>query len=335
MVVSVDAPAPDRASARAAIDRVSRASENVYLDAPLIAERLFGDAVQANVIVLGAAWQRGALPVSLGALREAFRLNGVSVERNLAAFEWGRAWVVDPELVHAATGEIAATSAPLSPQARELVAAVAPDDGELRRLLEVRIPDLVGWGGPQVASRYAAEIARVRAVETERIAGSTVFTEAVARGLYKLTAYKDEYEVARLHVEGLAALPRGARFRIHLHPPVLRALGMRRKIALGRWFVPALRLLHAGRRLRGTPLDPFGRTRVRRVERSLPGEYLGLVELALTQLSPATLEVAMEIAALPDLVRGYEEIKLAGVARFRERGDELAERLRALDTAAV
>src|SRR6185437_8221499 len=136
--------------------------------------------------------------------------------RNLAAFEWGRAWVVDPALVRDATGERQAAPA-LGERERVLVDAVAPASGELRRLLEIRIPDLVGWGGEAVATRYADELARVRALESDRIPGSSAVTEAVARGLHKLTAYKDEYEVARLHIEGLAALPKGARIHILLH----------------------------------------------------------------------------------------------------------------------
>jgi indolepyruvate ferredoxin oxidoreductase len=160
---------------------------------------------------------------------------------------------------------------------------------------------------------------------------STALVEGVARGLHKLMAYKDEYEVARLHLEGLATLPRGAQIHFLLHPPLLRALGLRRKLRLGRWFVPAFRLLRRARVLRGTPLDPFGRTRVRRVERALPGEYLELVELALARLEPATLPLALEVAALPELVRGYEQIKLAGVERFRTRGAELRERLLSIE----
>jgi indolepyruvate ferredoxin oxidoreductase len=278
------------------------------------------------VLVLGAAWQLGALPVSLGALREAIDLNGVSVERNLAAFEWGRAWVSAPDHVHAAIGDRPAAPR-LAGAARELVDRVAPEDGELRRLLEIRVPDLLGWGGTKAARGYVEQIARVRAIESERLPGSSEVTEAVARGLHKLTAYKDEYEVARLHLEGLTALPSGARVWIHLHPPLLRALGMRRKLRLGRWFVPALVLLRAGRRLRGTPLDPFGPTHVRRVERALPGEYLDLVNRALVRLTPGTLPIALEIAALPDLVRGYENIKLSGVERLRTRAAELVARL--------
>jgi len=332
--IDVDAPALDAAAARAAIEAATRAGDDVWLDARRIAETLIGDALHANVVVLGAALQRGLLPVTRAALEEAFRLNGAAAERNLAALAWGRAWVADPQHVHAALGDERAPEepAPLSPRVRRLVERAAQDgDGELRRLLELRVPDLIGWGGSRPATRYAETIARVRATEAERVPGSSAFAEGVARGLHKLTAYKDEYEVARLHLEGLAALPAGGEVRFLLHPPLLRALGLRRKLALGRWFVPAFRLLRRGRVLRGTPLDPFGRTQVRRVERALPGEYLELVELALARLTPATLPLALEVAALPELVRGYEQVKLAGVERFRARAAELRERLLAIE----
>ncbi|MBS1869569.1 MAG: indolepyruvate ferredoxin oxidoreductase family protein [Actinobacteria bacterium] len=328
--IDVHAPALDAGAARAAIEAATRADADVWLDARRIAETLVGDALHANVVVLGAALQRELLPVSRAALEEAFHLNGVAAERNLAALAWGRAWVADRDRVRAALGDGRDDDAPapLSPRPRRLVERAAPEeDGELRRLLEVRVPDLIGWGGMRPATRYAETIAHVRAVEAERMPGSSALAEGVARGLHKLIAYKDEYEVARLHLEGLAALPAGAEVRFLLHPPLLRALGLRRKLSLGRWFVPAFRLLRRGRVLRGTPLDPFGATRVRRVERALPGEYLELVELALERLTPTTLPLALEIAALPELVRGYEQIKLAGVERFRTRGAELRERL--------
>ena len=120
--------------------------------------------------------------------------------------------------------------------------------------------------------------------------GSTAFTAAVARGLHKLTAYKDEYEVARLHLEWLATVAPGSKVKFQLHPPVLRALGRKRKIGFGRSFVPMLRLLRRARVLRGTPLDLFGLPEVRRIERQLPGEYLELVTLAGERLSPDTIE---------------------------------------------
>jgi indolepyruvate ferredoxin oxidoreductase len=229
----------------------------------------------------------------------------------------------------------AGEDATLSPRARALVDRVTTTDGELRRLLELRVPDLIGWGGLRVAERYVEAVARVAALEAERVPGSSALATAVARGLHKLTAYKDEYEVARLHVAALATLPRGTKIAFHLHPPLLRALGLRRKLKLGRWFVPALRLLRHGRVLRGTPLDPFGRAHVRRVERALPAEYLALLDAALERLSPATLALAVEFAELPELVRGYEEIKLAGVERFHARGEELRARLAAGEAGAA
>jgi indolepyruvate ferredoxin oxidoreductase len=210
--------------------------------------------------------------------------------------------------------------------AEALVDTVTREPGELRRALDVRVGDLLGWGGARPARAYVEVVGRMRAIEAERVPGSTALAEEVARGLHKLMAYKDEYEVARLHVEGVAALPRGTKVAFHLHPPLLRVLGLKRKLKLGRWFLPALRVLRHGRVLRGTPLDPFGYAHVRRVERALPGEYLTLVEEALPRLSPATLPLALELAALPELVRGYEQIKLAGVERFRARAEELRAR---------
>jgi indolepyruvate ferredoxin oxidoreductase len=320
MVINPEAAGLDVNAARTAIDGATRAGHNVFLDAQAISQALFADHLPANLIVLGAAWQRGAIPLSRDALHEAIRQNGAAVESNIAAFEWGRASVAAPEALE----ELLHGRDPVAPDAvPALVDRVTTEDGELRRLLAVRVADLMGWGGERAAARYIEAIARVQASEQARLPGSTVVTEAVARGLHKLTAYKDEYEVARLHVEGARDLPRGTKVSFHLHPPLLRALGMRRKLKLGAWFLPVLRLLRHGRRLRGTAFDPFGYAHVRRVERRLPGEYLALVYRALERLSPDTLATTIEIAELPELVRGYEAIKLAGVERFRSRGSQL------------
>jgi indolepyruvate ferredoxin oxidoreductase len=137
-------------------------------------------------------------------------------------------------------------------------------------------------------------------------------------------AYKDEYEVARLHLKNdLAAqlaeeYPGGVEIRYALHPPILRAMGFKKKIKLGRWFDAAFRLLVTMRGLRGTALDPFGRAEVRRVERQLVAEYRGLIEKALVGLSPDSHARAVKLANLPDVIRGYEEIKLRNVAKFRD-----------------
>jgi indolepyruvate ferredoxin oxidoreductase len=156
------------------------------------------------------------------------------------------------------------------------------------------------------------------------VPAETRLGEAVARHLYKLMAYKDEYEVARLHLRhGLAAqlaeeYPDGVDVYYHLHPPLLRALGLTRKIKLGRWFDGVFRLLAGLRGLRGTALDPFGYAEVRRVERALVPEYRALVEKALAGLGPESYERAVTLAALPDLIRGYEAIKLRNVTRYRD-----------------
>lgn len=327
MVVDPDAPWPRTDAARQAIDGVTRSADNVYLDALRLAARVLGDETPANVLVLGAALQAGLLPLSLESLEQAFRLNGVAVELNLAALAWGRAWVVDPEAVR---GELKETlPAPeLSGADLALLDEAAPEPGELRRMAAVRIADLREWGGGRPAAEFARQVARVRTIEDQAVPGSAALAEAVAFSLHKLLAYKDEYEVARLHLAGLSDLPAGARLQFHLHPPLLRALGMKRKLRLGRWFVPMLWALRHGRRLRGTPFDPFGYAKVRRVERALVAEYLALLDLALTRLdAPGGLEQALEVARLPELIRGYEDIKLKNVERFRSRAAELRDSL--------
>jgi len=323
MVIDPGASFPAPAGVLAPIEAATRRDENVLLDAQLLSQALFADDMPANALLLGAAFQAGALPLSLGALEQAFRLNGAAVERNLAAFAWGRAAVADPAAVARLLGPAGERPAAATPD--ELVARRA---GELRR-----------YGGERCARRYTDAVAGVAAAAGERApAARAEIVTAFAEGLFRLTAYKDEYEVARLHLEGAgraraeSGYGPGARVSWHLHPPLLRALGMQRKVRLGPWFAPALVALREGRRLRGTPLDPFGRTEVRRTERALIGEYRAAVAEALGHLTPDTAPAVAAICALPDLVRGYEQIKLDGVRRFRE---ETAARLAELRAAAA
>ena len=330
MVIDPGERFPELAGQLDRIDAVTRSEHNLYLDAQLLSERLFGDHMMANTLALGAAYQRGLLPVSAGALEQAIDLNGAAVEKNLAAFAWGRAVVADPDAVERATAEPEPPALELSELERELVdLAVDGDQDELRRLVEIRVPELVAYGSAALATRYAEVVRRVQVAEQERTPGHGELAEAVARNLFKLMAYKDEYEVARLHLDAYEQaklrreLGEGARVWFNLHPPLLRALGLKRKLKLGRWFVPAFRMLRGMRRLRGTPLDPFGLAKVRRVERQLVGEYEGLVTEAIAALAPGTHATAVELCELPDLVRGYEDIKLASVERFRERAAEL------------
>jgi indolepyruvate ferredoxin oxidoreductase len=305
MIVDADAGFPDRAELTGRIDTVSRPGTGARIDTrALLQEGSLGDQY-ANVLLLGAAYQAGGIPLPPGALEDAIRLNGVAVEENLRAFARGRRRIVDP---------------PVGPGA-----APAAPRRELERLLSERGSDLVAYQNAAYAAAYARLVEQVRRVEEERTPGTDALAVTVARNLYKLMAYKDEYEVARL------SLDRALRAQIHaqfgpdatyawrLHPPLLRKLGLRRKIALGRWATPLFVTLRGGRRLRGTPFDPFGRFEVRRVERRLASEYTAAVKELLAGLHSGNHALAVEIAALPDLVRGYEHVKLANVARYDER----------------
>jgi indolepyruvate ferredoxin oxidoreductase len=331
MVVNTAARFPRLADVMQAIDGVTRADCNVYLDAQALSAALFGDHMPANLLLLGAAYQAGALPMSGAAIEQAIRLNGAAVETNLAAFRWGRAAVADPayvqNVVRPAPGSDVEVAKP-SGEARRLIESVGAE-GELRRLLDVRVPDLIAYQNVAYARRYVDFVRKVRVVEQAQVPGSTAIEEAVARNLYKLMAYKDEYEVARLHLDAAeqAKLARGFDGDVglswNLHPPMLRALGLKQKIKLGPWFTPAMQALRDAKWLRGTSLDPFGYAEARRVERALIGEYRSMVATALRSLSPANRDAVAAIAELPDMVRGYEQIKLESVRRFREKAGEL------------
>jgi indolepyruvate ferredoxin oxidoreductase len=331
MVTDTTIPFPTVGLPMRRIEAATR--DAVFLDAEGLAERLFGDHMPANMLLVGAAFQHGCLPMGAAAIEQAIELNGAAVDVNLAAFRWGRAYIVDRDAVEAALAPPAASAPDPDPCAPAIVDAVGAA-GELRRLLEVRVPELIAYQNPDYARRYAEDVGRVAAIERERTgAEGTPIAEAYARGLFKLMAYKDEYEVARLHLDAAERARRGdafgaeAKVRILLHPPLLRALGLRRKLRLGPWAFPLLHALRALRRLRGTPLDPFGHARVRRVERALVGEYQALVDDALGRLDAGTAGTVAELADLPDLIRGYEEIKLRNVERFRARAQDLVEQL--------
>ncbi|QXJ24326.1 indolepyruvate ferredoxin oxidoreductase family protein [Actinomadura graeca] len=333
MITDTSAALPPGASLVRRIADRTDAARLVALDALGLAERWFGGTTTANFVVVGAAYQSGLLPLSATAIEEALALNGVQVEANVQAFRAGRRLVLDPGFadgasVEAAPADDAQTAAdrPLdatAPAALGLVAASGAD-GELLRVLRIRVPDLAAYQDLTLARRYLDAVARV--ADAERAAGvpGQRLAVAVARNLYKLMAYKDEYEVARLHLDPALARHVEERFgpgstvRYMLHPPVLKALGLQRKIALGRTARPAFRALRAMRRLRGTPLDPFGATAQRRAERRLVAEYGAVVAELVAGLDGDRHDLAVRIAELPDMIRGYEDVKTAAIARYRE-----------------
>ncbi len=326
---TVEYPAADRLLEL--INRQTLAGANVFFDAIGLAEALFDDHMMANMIVIGAAYQAGTLPMSAQAIERAIELNGVKVEDNLHAFRAGRLAVAEPGWLESLplkrAGAVEVAPAPSAAAQKRIDSVKA--QGELKRLLEVRLPELLAYQNESYARRYLDDVKRVLAAEQAVCPNSTDLSEAFARYLFKLMAYKDEYEVARLSLkpEVRTAMEEqfGARakMRYHLQPPILKALGLKRKIQVGRSFDIVYRALHQLRFLRGTPFDLFGYDRVRRVERDLIAQYRRLVFDALETLDEDNYAQVTKLAALPDMIRGYDEVKLGNVDRFWEAVREL------------
>jgi indolepyruvate ferredoxin oxidoreductase len=321
---SVGFPSPETVAA--AVGERAAASSR-FFDAQAISLELFDDHMPSNLIVLGAAYQLGALPVGSAALHEAIRLNGGKSEINLAAFEWGRVAVARPQEVEA------------------LIAAEEEDEPEVGEDLDSMVAwlarDLADYQDERYAADFRAFVDTVRRREEEVCPGAEEVTRGAARALHKLMAYKDEYEVARLHLDPAErdriarTFGPDARVSWNLHPPILRALGMDRKIEFGPWFEHGFKALRSARRLRGTKVDPFGRAKVRRVERELIGRYKDDLGSALDLLTERNHEAVAELAGLPQMVRGYEEIKLRNVVAYEGSMEASLARLRAAGPASL
>ena len=327
MVADASARFPDVGGVSARIREATRAERSVFVDARKLSVSLLGSDQFANMFLTGAAFQAGALPLPAGAIEEAIELNGVQVQPNLQAFRRGRQYVADPDAFASVLTTLAPPAAAQEPTAAEraIIAAVGSAPGsELERLITLRVPDLAAYQGLGYARDYAEFVALVGAAERRAAVGPEL-SVTVARYLYKLMAYKDEYEVARLALDPRhqaavrAGFGPGAKEYYLLHPPILRALGWKNKIRLGPWFRPAFVVLRRLKPLRGTAFDPFGHTRVRRTERELISEYRAMIEGALATLGQETYARSVELASLPDMIRGYEEIKLASAERYRAR----------------
>ncbi len=320
----IASPTPDALAA--AIAEVSDGERHHWADAGAITTSLFGDAVMANIFCVGMAVQAGALPIGIESIEAAINLNGVAVETNLAAFRWGRVAVARPDALPSpiTEGTGAPTDVPIELGERIVEITRALGRADLDPMLRRRAHDLVGFQNQATAVDYLDELLTV----ARREAGLELdgrLTEAVAIGLHKVIAYKDEYEVARLMTdddglaEALKVAGEGGRISWKLHPPMLRALGMDSKIDIPLAAAPAIRKLAAGKRLRGTRLDPFGRAEVRVAERKLRDDYRALVGRLVAALTADNHERAVEVAGLIDHVRGYEDLKLRRIAEYEER----------------
>ena len=299
---------------RLALSIRSRVGEDAaqMLDATLLAERLLGDAIFANVLMLGAAYQAGLLPISEDAFLTAIELNGAGVDGNKRAFAIGRWAVAHPE-------QAVAT---LTPQA-----VVAEPTFE--QVVETRATYLTEFQNTALADKYRSRVAAAAKLDPE-------FAGAVAKGYHKLLAYKDEYEVARLHTEFLQSaldekLTDIRKTRFHMAPPIFGKRdkqGNPQKSEFGPWMATALKYLARLKFLRGTAFDPFGYGEDRRMERALIAEYETDLDEAAAVLGPNTRDIAIALAELPLQIKGFGHVKAAHAAAAAKRREELLAALR-------
>lgn len=312
---------PDESTLMSRLSTVSR--QIVSFDALRSAQALLGGTAAANFLIVGAAHQSGALPIPAEAIEEAITINGVAVSANIAAFRWGRTAVARRETFDAAVASASGRSASrTSPTAPEHLFMGSTMVGTTRAIAERRAAHLMDYQGEETARRYLGVVESAWTAE-RRVGDSRAFSEAVAEGMHKFIAYKDEYEVARLLTDpslvaaATAEVPGGGKLTYRLHPPTLRALGMG-KVGFGPATHGVLRLVGRARRLRGTPLDVFGYARVRRIERTLRDHYEAMIGELGRSLDEENYEVAVKAAAAADIVRGYESVKLRNVSRYIE-----------------
>ncbi|MBI4988621.1 MAG: indolepyruvate ferredoxin oxidoreductase family protein [Rhodocyclales bacterium] len=288
-----------------------------FIDAGGLATALMGDAIFSNLFLLGHAWQKGLVPVSLAAMQKAIELNGVAIDANRKAFLWGRRAAHDRAAVERF--------------ARPATVVELPRTKTLDDLVARRVEFLTAYQDAAYAGRYRTLVGKVRSAESSL--GSTRLSEAVAQNYFKLLAVKDEYEVARLHADPafharIAATFEGDyRLNFHLAPPLLAktdpVTGLPKKRAYGPWMLTALRGLAKLKFLRGGALDIFGKSAERRAERRLIAEYERDVAELLARLDAANLDTAVELAGLPEHIRGFGHIKLRSVDAARQKREAL------------
>jgi indolepyruvate ferredoxin oxidoreductase len=285
-------------------------------DADRVATQVLGDSLFVNPMVLGFAWQKGWVPLGRPALMRAIELNEMAVAQNKAAFEWGRHCAAHWDAVQAL----------LAPA--QVVHFHKPESVDV--LIDKRVAFLTGYQSASYAQRYRAVVARVRAAEAAL--NSTTLTQAVAKNLFKLMAYKDEYEVARLHTDPAFLNKINAMFEgdfsvhYHLAPPLLaktNAKGELQKQKYGAFMRTGFQLLKRFKWFRGTALDVFGYTQERRTERALIQQYLASVEIMLGQLNASNHALAVEMARIPEQIKGFGHVKARHLAAARQKWNSL------------
>jgi indolepyruvate ferredoxin oxidoreductase len=300
-----------------------------FVDASRLATALFGSSLGQNIFLVGYAYQLGALPLTADAIEQAIALNGEAVEMNLAAFHWGRRAALDLAAVEAL--------AKPAPEARDDNRRLSQSFDET---VSRRVEFLTAYQDAAYAARYRALVERARATEANKAPGACGLAEAVARYLFKLMAYKDEYEVARLYTDGSflkqVANELGGdklRFEFHLAPPLLarrdKETGLPRKISFGPWMMGAFGWLAQLKVLRGTRFDVFGYSQERRTERRLIADYEAMLDEVLAKLTPDNHAVAVALAAVPEKIRGFGHVKARHLEAAKADEAALLEQFRA------
>lgn len=299
-----------------------------FVDATNIATTLLGNAIAANMFTLGYAYQIGRVPLTAAAIEKAIELNGEAVKMNLAAFTWGRRAAAEPEVMARLIAELKSTG-------DEFKLSETLDE-----VIDRRAAFLTGYQSARYAKRYRALVDKVRAAEAKVAPSGTALTDAVARSLFKLMAYKDEYEVARLYTDGhferqVASAFEGENlsYEFHMAPPILArkdpVTGLPKKMSFGPWMLKAMRVLAPLKVLRGTPLDLFGYSHERRTERQLIRDYEALLREILEKLTPDNLATAVGLAAIPQKIRGFGHVKERNLKAAKAEEAELLARFRA------
>lgn len=309
-------------SLRTRVEEAIGADRVEMLDSTRLATRLLGDAIASNLFLVGYAWQKGLIPLSEAAIMQAIELNGVAVEWNQEAFRWGRRAAHNIDAVKALCDDPASTKVDLANET-------------LDEFIKRRTGDLVSYQDQAYADRYLSTVNAVMSAEQQVCKGKTDLSRSVARYAYKLMAYKDEYEVARLYSDPLFKSKLDAQFegsfklRFNLAPPLLarkdKVTGKPRKMEFGSWLFPMFSLLSKFKFLRGKAIDPFGWTAERKMERRLIEEYEATIKELLSSLNDDNHALALEIASLPEEIRGYGYIKEENVEKTREKLQNLLE----------
>jgi indolepyruvate ferredoxin oxidoreductase len=279
------------------------------IDATGMATILMGDSIATNAFMLGFAFQKGTIPLSLEAILRAIEINGAAIEMNKQAFGWGRLAAHDISRVRSVI---------------QFRARATSTTRTLDETIAYRAEFLTGYQDEAYADRYLATVAKARKAEAAVAPSSTELTEAVAKNLFKLMAYKDEYEVARLYADDTFTKKLGEKFegdfrlKFHLAPPIFArrdATGRLLKKEFGGWMMPAFRLLAKLKILRGTVWDPFGRSAERKNERKLIDDYVAMIGQRVAGLKAEQIALLARLARLPETIRGYGHIKEASIAK--------------------